>query len=300
MRTKTRLILAIGILSLSACTHRESDPLTPLMSAARVGDAARVRSLIAAGADVNETRGTHRASGIRIEGDNPQHGESALMFAVASGDLASVRALLDAGARLDVKASGGFDVWSSMASAMGAPDSAAILQLLLSRGSALPADRTKHLLVMAVGSANREAVGVLLGRVDDPMDAYCFTAGPLGDEHFPAMVALLEQQAGPPRGQALACGMGADTSRKLAYFLGHHADPNQLRDGFRPLTRIVFDITKGSGMTDERRDMIGLLLRHGADPALRDGTSNGSALDVARRSGNAELLALLTQAGPRP
>ena len=54
MRTRTRLILAIGILSLSACTHRESDRLTPLMSAARQGDAASVRGLIAAGADVHE------------------------------------------------------------------------------------------------------------------------------------------------------------------------------------------------------------------------------------------------------
>jgi hypothetical protein len=41
-------------------------------------------------------------------------------------------------------------------------------------------------------------------------------------------------------------------------------------------------------------------LRHGADSALKDETSNGSALDVARRGGNAELIALPTQAGPRP
>lgn len=299
MRTKTRLILAIGILSLSACTHRESDRLTPLMSAARNGDAASVRGLIAAGADVHEVRGTHRVPGMRIEGDNPQHGETALLFAVESGNVDSVRALLDAGARMDVRAHWGDDVWSVMARTIGAPDSAAMMRLLLSRGLALPPERAKPMLGAAVAAANREATLVLLDRVGDPMGAYCAAAGPLRDEEFPAMVALLEQRIGPPGGEALECGAHADTPRKLAYFLDHHADPDQLGSIFRPLTRLAFDITKGGGMSEERRAMITLLLRHGADPALSDKTENGSAIEVARRSGNTGLLALLTQAVPR-
>lgn len=81
-------------------------------------------------------------------------------------------------------------------------------------------------------------------------------------------------------------------------FLDHDADPDQPGSIFRPLTRLAFEITKG-GMSEERRAMITLLLRHGADPALSDKTENGSAIEVARRSGNTELLALLTQAVQR-
>lgn len=113
------------------------------------------------------------------------------------------------------------------------------------------------------------------------------------------MVALLEQRIGPPRGEALECGAHADTPRKLAYFLERHANPDHLGSIFRPLTVLAFEITKGTGMNEAWRAMITLLLRHGADPALPDNTRNGSAIDVARRSGNTELLALLTQAPPR-
>ena len=82
-------------------------------------------------------------------------------------------------------------------------------------------------------------------------------------------------------------------------FLDLHADPDQPGSIFRPLTRLAFEITKGGGMSAERRAMITLLLRHGADPALSDKTENGSAIEVARRSGNTELLALLTRAVQR-
>jgi ankyrin repeat protein len=70
---------------------------TPLMTAAREGDAAAVNRLIAAGADVNEANAG---------------GATALMFATLSGDPMVTSLLLRAGARTDSKAKLG---WTALA-----------------------------------------------------------------------------------------------------------------------------------------------------------------------------------------
>ena len=70
---------------------------TPLMTAAREGDAAAVNRLIAAGADVNEANAG---------------GATALMFATLSGDPMVTSLLLRAGARADSKAKLG---WTALA-----------------------------------------------------------------------------------------------------------------------------------------------------------------------------------------
>jgi ankyrin repeat protein len=268
------------------------------MSAAGAGNAARVRELVAAGADVNEPRGLRVVPGALIEGDSPPQGETALMFAVDAGDVDTVRALLDAGARVDAGANYGNSVWNRLGQRLGTPSAVEILRLLLSRSPHMPQDQAISMLRSAMSGANEAVVAIVLDQIDDPMIAYCFTAAPLDDAQFVSMMALLEKRIGAPQGRALACGVEADTPLKLAYFLEHGANPNQVGHPFRPLSRLAFEVMQGYGMTNERRDMVRLLLRHGADPGLRDNTSHGSPIDMARKAGNTELLDLLTQGPP--
>jgi ankyrin repeat protein len=293
---KARSLLFVLVLAATAgCTHHEPAQLTPLMSAANAGNAARVKELIAAGTDVNAPRGLRLASGMRIEGDTRSNNETALMFAIDAGNLESIRALLDAGARIDGQGSSGNEVWRRLERRLNAPNAVEILRLLLSRSPRIPSDSATSMLHTAMSGANETVVSSLLDHVDNPMFAYCFTELPLDDAHFPSMMTLLEKRIGVPKGKALECGLDADTPLKLQYFLEHGANPNQLGSTFTPLSRIVFDVVHGYGLTNDRRDMIKLLLRHGADPALRDKTANGSPIDMARKAANIELLDLLTQ-----
>lgn len=288
------LLFVLVVAATASCTHHELAELTPLMSAASAGNAARVRELIAAGADVNEPRGLRIAPGGRIEGDNPPHGETALMFAVDAGDVDTIRALLDAGARIDVH--GGFEgnVWRRFSHRLGSPNAVEILRLLLSRSARIPQDEAALILPYAMSGANEAVVSMVLEYVEDPMIAYCYTTLPLDDVHFASMMKFLEKRIGVPKGKALDCMQRVDTPLKLEYFLAHGADPNQL-ETFRPLSGIVFEVVKGFGLTDDRREMIKILLRYGANPALRDRTENGSPIDMASKAGNTELLNLLTQ-----
>lgn len=288
------LLFVLVVAATASCTHHEPAELTPLMSAASAGSAARVRELIAAGADVNEPRGLRIAPGGRIEGDNPPHGETALMSAVDAGDVDTIRALLDAGARIDVH--GGFEgtVWTRFSRRLGSPRAVEILRLLLSRSPRIPQNEATLILHEAMSGANEAVVSIALDYVEGPMIAYCFTTLPLDGEHFVSMMMLLEKRIGVPKGKALECTQQPDTPLKLEYFLAHGADPNRL-DTFRPLSGLVFDVVKGYGLTDDRREMIKILLRYGANPGLRDRTENGSPIDMARKAENTDLLNLLTQ-----
>jgi hypothetical protein len=95
--------------------------MTPLFAAVAEGDAARVRALLAAGADPNE----------RETGDNA----TPLHFAAATGQLDIVRALLDAGA--DVHGHGDLHDGGVIGWAAGDPANAAngVIPLLLERGA---------------------------------------------------------------------------------------------------------------------------------------------------------------------
>ena len=293
---KIRSLLFVLVLAATAgCTHHEPGHLTPLMSAAGAGNAARVKELIAAGTDVNAQRGLRLASGMRIEGDTRSNNETALMFAIDGGDPESIRALLDAGARVDVQEGGGNAVWRRLDRRLNAPNAVEVLRLLLSRSPRIPSDSATSMLHTAMFGANETVVSIVLDHGDNPMIAYCFTELPLDDAHFPSMMRLLEKRIGAPKGRALECGVQADTPLKLQYFLERGADPNHVGAPFRPLTRIVFDVVHGYGLTDDRREMIKLLLRYGADPALSDKTENGSPIDMARKAGNTALLDLLMQ-----
>ena len=111
--------------------------MTPLFQAVADGDAARVRALLAAGADPNE----------REPGDNA----TPLHFAAANGRLEIVRGLLDAGA--DVHGHGDLHDGDVIGWAAGDPANAAngVIPLLLERGA-------RHHIFSAIALDDLEAI----------------------------------------------------------------------------------------------------------------------------------------------
>jgi ankyrin repeat protein len=101
---------------LVACVHPNND-FTPLANAARAGDVAMIRSLIAQGADPNEAAG--------------QNNWSPLLHAIHTTQIRSVEALLDGGADIN-RLSGDGITPLMMAAGYGYTD---IVQLLLKRGA---------------------------------------------------------------------------------------------------------------------------------------------------------------------
>lgn len=95
----------------------ESPSFTQLTEAARAGDIARVRSLVARGADPNERAGLN--------------GWTPLMHAIHKNQLRSVAALIDAGANPNIPGLSG-DTPLMMAAGYGQTP---IVRLLLSRGA---------------------------------------------------------------------------------------------------------------------------------------------------------------------
>jgi ankyrin repeat protein len=109
--------------------------MTSLMIAAKRGDASRVRSLLAAGADPN---------GVNAEGGTP------LQYAVSSGKIAVVQALLAGGANVRACSPDGYTVLHAVAVDREVP----IAELLLAAGADVNARTTKNVtpLMASVGS----------------------------------------------------------------------------------------------------------------------------------------------------
>jgi ankyrin repeat protein len=293
--TLKQLVLIFGALALAACQHREADLRTPLMEAAYRGDAVQVRAMIAAGADVNKKRGVHMVRGAPIHGDNPQHGETALLFGAKSGEAEVLRALLDAGAAIDAKDSAQFSVWYYMSDGIGEHRGTEAVRLLLGRSpNKIPGADANLILSAATQAGNEEIVRMMLEHRGDPAIAYC-VAGRLDLKKFFSMMALLEKHAPAPP-TTLFCAVDNYGAEKLEYFLARGADPNLLHDRFRPLTSVLLkNWQPGPPLTNQRRRMVDVLLRYGADPNLTDGTDGGSAIDRARVLGDPEIVRALSQ-----
>ena len=109
------MLACLLLLACASCTNNAAPPISPLIAAARVGDAAQIAQLVGSGADVNQRGGVNSWT--------------PLMHAVHTNQLAAVRALLDAGA--DVNATAGArkrDTALSLAIVQNEPEIAALLR----------------------------------------------------------------------------------------------------------------------------------------------------------------------------
>jgi ankyrin repeat protein len=109
--------LALATFLLIGCGVRPYPNFTPLADAARAGDVATIRTLIAHGADPNEAAG--------------QNNWPPLLHAIHKGQIQSVNALLDGGAGIN-RISGDGITPLMMAAGYGYSD---IVELLLRRGA---------------------------------------------------------------------------------------------------------------------------------------------------------------------
>jgi ankyrin repeat protein len=166
------------------------DRRTPLMKAASAGDVARVRALLARGAEVDAATEPVPGS-LFFEG-----GRTALMFAARSGSADTVRALLDAGADPNRVADDG-DTAVADAARDGALD---VLAVLLERGAMLRPQGAKHTPLASAAYYGRTAViDELLDRGADPNEPVWTGAVPLHGAargaHIDAMRLLLARGA---------------------------------------------------------------------------------------------------------
>ena len=222
------------------------DQRTPLMKAAAAGDVARVRALLAEGAEVDAAT-EHVPDSMFFEG-----GQTALMYAARSGSADTVRALLDAGADPNRVADDGYTAVAS-AARKGASD---VLAVLLERGAVLRPDGAKHTpLASAAYHGQTAVIEALLDRGADPNEPIWTDAVPL---------------------HGAARGAHLDTLRLL---LARGARPNERdRDGRTPLMAVVtadlddvelwmrYDEAATARLCDAAR----ILLDAGADVRVRD------------------------------
>jgi Ankyrin repeats (3 copies) len=305
--TKGSRWFIISVITLAFCasclTHQEVAPPTPLMQAAREGDLLAVQHLLERGADVNEQLGLvskFGAPGFSLESSpDLRHGQTALMEAVETNRNEVVRALLEHGARTSlVKSDKWRDVWTLVTffSSDGTPD-ATVLELLIKHADKpLTPQQANELLNEAARVGNTIAVTKLLPYVveqlqNDPMCVsrlFCSTLmNPYSTSSLISTFELLRPLANTIPPHAIDCFMANTVNlARLSYMLDHGMDPNN-QGGMRPLSwlLVVQSHPSATKLSQEQREMLALLLKHGADPRLSESSaeiSRPSAIERAR------------------
>ena len=306
--------------------------VTPLLAAAYGGNVGAVRVLVERGAQVNEVPNGFRAwtwTGAKLPmsqqalAEAASLGDTALILAAQLGHEDIVAYLLDHGANPALANPQG-DTPLSLAAEQG---HARIVAKLLAKGSdpnegqqsapaftgravigVKPEERNLPLSKAAQGG-HKETVAVLLEKGADPNrrgfagKTALFWAVERG--YADVVELLLDHNADPnidntagqtPLMEAAKAGR-ADLVRAL---LAHHADLNA-REGDDGLPGTL-DVSAGTGMTPLMLAVVGghvevvnALLQAGADVSLSN-RGGQNALDVAKKGGNADIVALLRSA----
>ena len=247
--------VVLAAVALFAVTARAAAADLPLVAAARAGDAARARALIAAGVDVDGR-----------DGD----GTTALHWAALNDDVETAQALIAAGAR--VEAANRFDATPlALAAENGG---AAFLELLLDAGAdpdaATPEGETALMTASRTGRA--DAVRVLLARGADPNRA----------EGWRGQTALMWAAAEDNRAAAaalLAAGAnvharsaGGFSPLAFAVRAGHLAMTRLLVDAGASPEETLFDGTSALVLAtaNGHYELGAYLLDAGADPNADD------------------------------
>jgi len=239
---------------------------TALMTAARTGVAEAVKVLVAHGADVNAAEDTL--------------GQTALMWAAGEGHVDAITALLESGADMNARSKGG---WAA--------------------------------LLFAVRESRADAVRTLLDRGANVNDAV----------HTPPDAKGRAKPGGAGQGvptgpSALHLAVGSNHHELAAFLLDRGADPNAAGPGWTALHQLTWMRKPGQGSNGpgprgsgnlDSLELVRKLAAKGADLNARvtkkpsAGTTalnfvGGTALFLAARTADAELMRLLAQLGADP
>jgi len=259
-------------------TRKGPGGAAPLMYAVLYSDTATVRRFLEAGADPN------------VPNDA---GATALMW--AAGDVEKTRLLLDHGANVNARSDSGR---TALLIAAGRVNNSAVVKLLLERG-ANPSVESPGLffpmtpLAEAASTGDPSVVQVLLDHGADAKAAGlapgffalatgCARCGELVLK--PTMATPLAVMLAPP------LGPGSHIPRLLE--MG--ADANAKDPGGAPLIVLACS----SDASEVAIDSVRSLIAHGADVNAKNAAGE-SALDLARKRGNAALVKLLVEAGAK-
>jgi ankyrin repeat protein len=288
-------LICIAFLVLSTPYEVADDP-TPLMKAARLGDVEQVRELLAAGAHVNERRGfsTHRGVFIAHGPSTALYGDTALMAAIESRDVATVSTLLNAGADPTGRDSWGRDIWEYAVNSLSG--SGADVLVLLATRIDMPTEVVDRILGQVGYTDDTRMLDFALSRRNSASARESALCGAAGRADIEMMTRILQTLDGAPRG-SLICATSARASDRTAaieLLISRGADPNG-DDQTQPLSWALLTLPPGAAsvsVPSDVRDLLEVLLRHGADPYLAlPGAPN--PIDLARRQGHEAAAVLL-------
>ena len=253
---------------------------TPLMYAALYGDAASVRSLLAAGADPNLANG---------------EGATALMW--AAYDPEKVKLLLDHGANVNAQSSGNR---TALLVAAGKYGNSEVVKLLIDHGAnpsahspSLGADMTPLAEAAYVGDAN--TMKLLLARGADAQAAGAFALNFALSSRCRECTDLLMSRLGKAdlSGVALALSPPIGDARDAGILVERGADPNAKDSDGHSLLMLA------SASDDVSASLIKELIAHGADVNAKDPQGH-TALDFAEMRGTNPVAEALIHAGVQP
>jgi ankyrin repeat protein len=291
------------------------DPNQDLLIAARIGDATKVRAMLAKGANPNTesaqgyTALLHAAEMGHSEtvevllsgGTNPNarsdFGHTALMLAIIEGNKKIVRVLLSKGA--DANAKENTEGLTALIYAVKAGQIDIVNVLLAKRIDINAIDRNgRTALIHATGEGAIPVMLSLLAKGADPNardnDGKTALIYAVGENRHEVVRALLDQQADVNTRDSegmtpLIYAVEVGNRRVVRSLLDNHADVNAAQDVTGD-TSLMYAAAKGD------QEAVNLLLQAGANSSARN-ASGVTALRLATENGQDEIVRLLKEAG---
>ena len=264
-------------------TARDEGGATALMYAALYGDDAAVKKVLDSGADPNLANDANA---------------TALIWGV--DNLKKTRLLVEAGADVNAQTSDGA---TAFLVAARRPGSSAVLRYLLDHGADAKTANKQGTTALhyAAASGDLDMVTLLLERgaavnAQAQEGTAPLARAAVGGDF--AMVALMLERGADPN----LVGGVFHSSLEAAVLRGRHSDCRgaaQSRRGRQPSRlRRLHPADVGLLLLERETGVIRVLLDHGADPS-RQGKDGKSALALAQRRGDQELVSLLTKAADK-
>ncbi len=278
-----RGIAGLALLGLLLGCRSSAPDNSALYAAIRAGDAARVRSLLAGGADPS-SNAVSTAFGERIIRPSSGPPPPPLVLAITDKQPECALALLEGGARADARDDDGFSALEHATSG----GQAAVVGALLERG-ADPRAASKHgfpLVFVAAAGGNPEIVRAFLERGADPNARD--TAGAAANHYVGSLDSVYEKLRGKtgqrarPGETAMMLAAQRGHADAVRAFLEKGADPNARDESGRDALMLVAEEALGTTVDERYLRVTQVLLERKLDLGAKD-SAGGTALDRAHK-----------------